>query len=176
MNLRCLSCAALLLVTPAIAWQSAAPAQPSSQSTTQPAPKPDAPLRDIKVECTPASAASELIGKHACVAGKVFRVTVRKTGNTHLSLCPSRKCSFQAVVSGRNRASVGDLSYLRGKFVAVLGNVTESRGGHPIIAVKDREQIRIAAGNPPPEFDAAQGRPTANGRAISPFSKSNRTW
>jgi len=164
-------CVALLLVIPALARKSAAPTAPA-----QTAQKPDSPPRDIQVECTSASSATQLIGKHGCVAGKVFRVTVRKSGNTHLSLCPSRKCSFQAVVSGRNRASVGDLSYLRGKFVAVLGDVTQSRGGHPIIAVNDREQIRVAAGDPPPEFDAAQARPATNGRTTSPFGKSNRAW
>ncbi len=116
-----------------------------------------------------------MIGKHGCVAGKVFRVTVRKSGNTHLSLCPSRKCSFQAVVSKRDRASVGDLAYLRDRYVAVLGDVTLSRSGHPIIAVNDREQIRVAAGDPPPEFDAAQSKPASHGRPSS-FGKGDRAW
>ena len=67
------------------------------------------------------------------------------------------------------------LSWLRGKFVAILGDVTESRGGHPIIAVNTRMQIRVAAGNPPHEFDAAQARPATNGR-ITSFSKRDRAW
>ncbi len=174
MNFHSLLCVALLLVTPALAWQSATPSAPT-QSPAQPAQKPNSQLRQFQVECTPASRASELIGNRGCVAGKVFRVTVRKSGNTHLSLCPSRKCSFQAVVSGRDRSGVGDLSYLRGKVIAVLGDVTESRGGHPVIAVKEREQIRVAAGDPPPEFDAAQTRPVTNGRTTS-FTKHNRAW
>lgn len=175
MNLRPLLCAALLLVTPALARQSAAPSAPA-QPGTQAAQQPASELSNLQVECTPASAASQLIGKHACIAGKVYRVTVRKSGNTHLSLCPTRKCSFQAVISGRSRASVGDLSYLRGKLVAVVGDVTQTRGGRPIIAVKDREQIRVAASAPPPEFDAAQARPTINGRTIPPFTKHDHSW
>ncbi len=174
MNLRWLMCVALLLITPALAQQSATPtttAQPPAQS----AQKADSQLRGLQVECTPASHASVLIGNHGCVAGKVFRVTVRKSGNTHLSLCPNNKCSFQAVISKRSRGNVGDLSYLRGKVIAVMGDVTESRGGHPVILVKDREQIRVAAGDPPPEFDAVQSKPFATGKASS-SSKRARAW
>lgn len=173
MNLRCLLCVALVLITPALAQQSATPT--ATAQPPQTAQKANSQLRELQVECTPASRASELIGNHGCVAGKVFRVTIRKSGNTHLSLCPGRKCSFQAVVTKHDRGNVGDLSYLRGKVVAVQGDVTESRGGHPVIAVKEREQIRVAAGDPPPEFDAAQARPATNGKPSS-FSKHNRAW
>jgi len=181
-SLRRLLCAALLLASPIVAGQSVAAmaqtaTQTSEQSTEQTTTqKPDGSFRDLQVECTPASGAAQMIGKHGCVAGRVFRVTIRKSGNTHVSLCPARKCSFQAVVSGHSRAKVGDLSYLRGKVVAVLGDVTESRSGHPIIVVKDREQIRVAAGNPPLEFDAAQAKPFGNGKAASAFGKNNRAW
>ncbi len=114
----------------------------------------------IRIECAPASRASELIGKHGCVAGRVFRVTTRKTGNSHLYLCPSRsKCSFQAVAFARDRRKVGDLTYLHGKLIAVVGDVIDYRG-HPEIVVKDIEQIRVAAGDPSPEFDAARPNPT----------------
>jgi hypothetical protein len=171
-NLRRLLCAALLLAASVVAGQSAAPTTPAQTA----AQKPDGPLRELQVECTPASGAAQLIGKHGCVAGRVFRVTVHKGGNTHVSLCPARKCSFLAVVSGHDRARVGDLYYLRGKVIAVLGDVTESGSGHPIITVTAREQIRVAAGNPPPEFDAAQARPATNGRTVAPFGKNNRAW
>lgn len=170
MNFRSLLFAALLLVTPAFARQSAAPTAPA-----QSAAKSNSQLRDLQVECTPASRASDLVGSHGCVAGKVFRVTIRNSGNTHLSLCPSHKCSFQAVISKHDRGNIGDLSYLRGKVIAVQGDVTESRGGHPIIAIKNREQIRVAAGEPPTEFDAAQARPATDGKTL-PFSKRNRAW
>jgi hypothetical protein len=45
-----------------------------------------------------------------------------------------------------------------------------------MIAVKDREQIRVAAGDTPPEFDAAQARPAINGKAVLPFGKHDRAW
>ena len=175
MNSPALFCAALLFVIPALAQQSTPPAAQASAAPTvpaQPAPPP-AESRPLQVVCTSASHASELIGKNGCVAGRVFRVTIRKTGNTHLSLCPSRKCSFQAVVSARNRAKVGDLSYLHGKFIAVIGDVTASRAGHPVIAVKDRQQIRVAAGDPPPEFDSAQAKPFSTGQR---GSKRGSAW
>ncbi len=44
-----------------------------------------------------------------------------------------------------------------------------------MIIVRAREQIRVAAGDPPPEFDAAQAKPTTNGKTSS-FSKRNRAW
>ncbi len=163
MNVCSLLCAALLLIAPAVAWQSATP--------TSAEQKP-AQLRELQVECTPASHALELVGGHGCVAGRVFRVTVHKSGNTHLSLCPSHKCSFQAVISKRSRGKVGDLSYLRGRIIAVQGDVTESRSGRPVIFVKDREQVRVAAGDPPPDFDAAQSQPRKSAYSV----KRNRAW
>ncbi len=49
-----------------------------------------------------------------------------KRGDTHLSLCPGRKCSFHAVISKRMTAAMSATSsYLRGKIIAVLGDVTD---------------------------------------------------
>jgi hypothetical protein len=104
----------------------------------------------------------------------VFRVTTRKTGNTHLALCPSRgKCSFQAVVFARDRGKVGDLTYLRGKLVAVIGDVVEYRD-HPEIVVRAPEQLRVAASDPSPEFDAAQARP--NSKSAHGGKHTTRAW
>jgi hypothetical protein len=167
---RSLVCAALLLVIPTFAQQCmAAAAQQSAQPPAQPTQKSDVPAPPLQIVCTSASQASKLIGKHACVAGRVFRITIRKTGNTHLSLCPSRKCSFQAVVSTGDSAKVGDLAYLRGKIIAVVGDVTLTRAGHLVIRVRDRRQIRVAAGDAPPEFDAARPKPFVNGQRGSRF-------
>jgi hypothetical protein len=151
MILRGLLCAALLLAIPALAQP--APAQAASPP---PASGAEATGPNIRVECTPASRASELIGKHGCVAGRVYRVTTTKHGETHLSLCPSRKkCSFHVVAKARDSHNVGDLAYLRGKIVAVVGDVTESRD-HPVIIVRDKLQLQVTAGDTPQEFDAAQ--------------------
>jgi hypothetical protein len=113
---------------------------------------------DAKMECVPASRAAELMGQYGCVAGRVFRVTEAKNGNQHLTLCPPKSnCSFHAAVSKHDRDKVGDLSYLRGKYVAFDGNIVDFRG-RPRIVVKAREQIHVTAGSPPSEFDPAQSR------------------
>jgi len=178
-RLRSLLCVALLLAVPALAQQSASPAVPPEAlapkpgSTASTSTVSGSTINKTRIECAPASRASDLIGKHGCVAGRVFRVTTRKTGNSHLYLCPSRsKCSFQAVAFTRDRSKVGDLTYLHGKLIAVVGDVVDYRG-HPEIVVKDIEQIRVAAGDPSPEFDAAQAKP--NSRSGS-SSKRTRAW
>ncbi len=163
MNLSLLLCGALLFAVPVVAQPSLTPAVPS--------PKPEITMPRIRVECTPASRAADLVGQHGCVSGRVFRITYTRTGAVHVSLCPVRSnCSFHAVAEARDSRTIGDLSYLRGQIVAVIGDVTESRG-HPRIVIKNREQFQVAAGGPPQEFDAA--RPRANGKS---FSGSNRVW
>lgn len=142
-------------------------------ATAQTAPNPQAPLPEIRVECTPAAQASELVGQHGCVAGRVSRVNYSRTGAANVSLCPARsrgKCSFHAVSFARSHDAVGDLSYLKGRIVAVVGDVKDYRG-HPRIIVTSREQLQVAAGSPPPEFDAAQ--PTGKS---SPSVTHVRAW
>jgi hypothetical protein len=157
-SIRLILCAALLLAASAAAQ--AAGNQASSGD-------------ELKVECTPASRASELIGQYGCVAGRVFRVTSSKSGNQSISLCPPRSpCSFHAAVSNRDRRNVGDVSYLRGKLVAFVGDVTDFRG-HPRIVLKSREQIHVTAGNPPSEFDAARSRPSGKS---GQSGKPGRSW
>ena len=159
MSLRRLLCAALLLAMPALA-QPASSAAVAAQADTQASP-PDLVLRDIRIECIPASRAKQLIGKHGCVSGKVSSVVTTRSGATHISLCPSHsKCSFHAVALARDRRAVGDLSSLRGKTVAVVGQVTHDHG-HPQIIVRDREQIQVAAGNPPPQSDVDAANPAS---------------
>ena len=124
-------------------------------------------LPPLQVDCTPASQASELTGKHGCVAGRVFRITTTKHGDTHLSLCPSRRPRRrQLLVSrdcqGARHGSVGDLAYLHGRIIAVVGDVNDYRG-HPAIIVRDKEQLQVAADEAPPEFDAGQRRPGGRG-------------
>jgi hypothetical protein len=166
MILRGLLCAALLFAIPVLAQPN-----PAQAANGQSAANPDAAL-PIRVECTSAARASELLGKHGCVAGRVSRATTTRRGDTHLSLCSDHKCSFHAVAFARDRRAVGDLLYLRGKIVAVVGDVTDYRG-HPGIVVRDKQQIQVAAGNAPVEFDAAQPRPVGKGY---PGSKHFRAW
>jgi hypothetical protein len=182
MILRGLLCAALLLAIPAMAQPDSAP-----EAAAPPASGAGAAMPEMRLECTPASRASELTGKHGCVAGRVFRVATTKHGDIHLSLCPSRSrgtCSFHVLVKARDSRNVGDLSPLRGEIVAVVGDVTEYRD-HPVIVVRDKQQIRVAAGDAPAEFDAAQQRPGNRGipgaRGIPgvrdiPGVRSGRAW
>lgn len=134
--------------------------------------QPNAPaVGEIEMDCVPASHAAELVGQHGCVAGKVFRVSEAKNGNQRISLCPPKSnCSFHAAVSRHDRNAVGDLSYLRGKYVAFDGNITDFRG-RPRIVIRSREQIHVTASSPPTEFDAEQPRAKGSGR-----SKNNRAW
>jgi hypothetical protein len=170
--LRRLLCIALLLAIPALAQQSSSPVAPALPAS-QLSPSPSSPVTEIKVECLPASRASELIGKHGCVAGKVFRVSALKNGATHLSLCPPKsECSFHAAVLAHDRETVGDISYLHGKLVALVGDVTSYRGD-PEIIVRDSKQIHVASGAPPKEFDAARAKPS--GKSM-PGSKRDRAW
>jgi hypothetical protein len=127
----------------------------------------------MRVECTAAAHAADLMGQHGCVAGRVSRVTYTRTGAIHISLCPARtKCSFQAVALARDQHSFGDLAYLRGRIVAVVGDITDNRG-HPQIRIKDREQLQVAASEPPTDFDASQANASAKG---SPVKHSLRAW
>jgi hypothetical protein len=164
--------AALLLAGLALLLPSAAQAalaQPD-ESSAQPAdgvagaeavaeqenPAPQPPLRQ---DCVPAARASSLIGQHGCVAGTVYRITHTHHGNIRLYLCRShRHCSFHATVHAADRETVGDLWDLRGKVVAIAGDVTKFHGA-PEIVVQDRGQIRVAADETPPEFDRAEPRP-----------------
>lgn len=144
-------------------------------ATTLAAGKQDKPkalaTSDLKIECVSASKAAGLTGQHGCVAGRVIRVTTAKSGSQNIALCPPKSgCSFHAAVSRRDREKVGDLTYLRGKYVAFSGDITDFRG-HPRIVLRDREQIHVAAGNPPPEFDSALPLPKN-----SHDGKSGRAW
>lgn len=126
-----------------------------------------ATAEDWKVECLPATRAAELLGQTGCIAGRVFGYSLAKNGNQHLTLCPPRQaCSFHVVIARRERDAVGDMSHLRGKLVSVNGPVTNYRG-HPRIVVRQRDQIHVVAGSPPPEFDVAQPHPPAKGRGIA---------
>ncbi len=166
MKLRGLLGTVLLLAIPAVAQPDALQAASEPLAIVQPAAD-TAAAPPLQVDCAPASQASALTGKHGCVAGRVFLITTTKRGDTHLSLCPSRKrgganCSFHVIAKARDNGSVGDLAYLRGKIIAVVGDVVDYRG-HPEIIVRDREQLQVAADEAPPEFDAGQRRPGGRG-------------
>jgi hypothetical protein len=134
-----------------------------------------APVTAVREECLPASRASELIGKHGCVAGRVSRVTTPKNGSTHISLCPPRSdCSFHAVVLQRDHDNLGDLSYLHGKVVAFVGDITMYRD-HPEIVVTNRQQVHVMGGDTPTQFDADKSKPASVGQSPRGITRS-RAW
>ena len=154
---------------------------PQTESSTEAPPTAAGAeqLQQLQVECTPASQAATLIGKHGCVAGKVFRVTTTKQGAIHLSLCPGHSdCSFHAVTLPRDRGKMDDLALLHGKLVAVVGDVRAYRG-HPVIVVRQRDQLQVAADDAT-DFDAAEPRPIRGKNNPTPIPlpglKHERGW
>jgi hypothetical protein len=147
---------------PAQAPPAVTPAAAAIQSTAKPAPENGDELR---VECSPASKVQTLADHDGCIAGMVLRVSIVKNGNVHLAFCPPHSdCHFLAVVRKSDRARIGDLSYLRGRVVALTGPVTTFRG-HPRIVIRKREQIHVAATESPSQFEADRAAPAVNPEA-----------
>jgi hypothetical protein len=147
---------------PAPARPAAAPAATATQSTAKPAPENGGELR---VECSPASQAATLAGQKGCVAGRVLRVSVARSGNLLLNFCPAHSgCGFKGVVRKSDRTRIGDLSYLRGRVVALTGPVTIFRG-HPRIVIREREQVHVAASESPSQFETDRAAPAINPEA-----------
>jgi len=166
----------LLCANPAIGQQDGKPAAPADVAPQAPdaGAKAEAPITELRVECVDPSRALELIGKHACIAGRVSRVTSRKNGNTHISFHqPQAEKKFHAIVLAEDRNKVGDLSYLHGRVVVFLGDISKHRG-QPELIVKDREQLRVMAGNSPAEFDASHSKGLSAGQAT--HSGRARVW
>jgi hypothetical protein len=171
-----LLCAALLCASPAIGQQDGKPAAVAdvAPQATNAGAKAEEPITELRIECVDPSRALELIGKHACIAGRVLRVTSLTNGTTNISFHqPQAEKNFHAIVLAEDRNRVGDLSYLHGRVVVLLGDVTNHRG-RPEIVVKDRGQLRVMAGNPPAEFDASHAKGTSAGQTT--HSGRTRVW
>ncbi|HVJ05797.1 MAG TPA: hypothetical protein VM578_09000 [Candidatus Saccharimonadales bacterium] len=153
---------------PAAAANTVAPQAPNAGS------KAEMPITNVRVECVDPSRAFELIDKYGCIAGRVSRVSSQKNGNTHISLIQLHSDEkFRVVIFAEDRDKVGDLSYLHGRVVVFLGDVTSHRG-QPELIVKNREQLRVTAGNPPPEFDASRTKGKSTGQAL--HNSRTRAW
>jgi hypothetical protein len=127
------------------------------------------------LECAPAAQAAALANQQGCVAGRVYRITEGKTGVVRLGLCAPRTpdCDFQAVIHARDRDHVGNVSYLRGRYIAVTGIITIPRG-HPQIRIREREQLHIAGSDTPTAFDADKAVAPLNPQA--PRGNKLRAW
>ena len=94
--------------------------------------------------CAEFSAAEPLVGKAACVSGRILRVFTSRSGNTFLDFCADyRSCPFASVIFSEDRAKFGDLSQLQGRQVEVRGLVTYYNHRAEIL-VHDPKQIRLA--------------------------------
>ncbi|MBV9669317.1 MAG: hypothetical protein JOZ43_00045, partial [Acidobacteriales bacterium] len=62
-------------------------------------------------ECVPFEKAKELIGKQACITGRIVEVSESRAGNTFLNFCKNyRDCAFSAVSLNRETSDeIGDL-------------------------------------------------------------------
>jgi hypothetical protein len=93
--------------------------------------------------CVPFAEAGPLVGKTACVSGRVLKVFTSKAGNTFLDFCQDyRTCPFMSVVFSQDRAVFGDLKQLQGRRVEIRGLVTFYQNRAEII-IRDPDQIRV---------------------------------
>jgi hypothetical protein len=145
MTLRLLLCLCLLLAA-------MAPAQTQSDRQNE-ASGAGTSLPPLRMECLPVERASELVGQHGCVSGILRHISVGDHDTLVLSLCPGDvKCRFRAYVLAHDRKAVGELAPMRGRLIALMGNVTSSKG-HPAMRVRERSQIQMAADDTPAEGD-----------------------
>ena len=145
-----------------LAEQAAAPPDTQSETKSDDAPEqsstsvsqaestasdntPDAPQQPAQMDCAPAASAHALVGKYGCVSGRVDRIVFTRKGNVRLYLCPKDKCPFHATVYAEDADKVGSLLHLRGRLVAIDGDVGLFHGV-PEIKVTDRDQISAVAG------------------------------
>jgi hypothetical protein len=105
---------------------------------------PSVSIEVVEGPCVEFSAAEPLVGKSACVSGRILRVFTSRSGNSFLDFCADyRSCPFASVIFSEDRAKFGDLSQLQGRQVEVRGLVTYYNHRAEII-VHDPKQIRLA--------------------------------
>lgn len=105
---------------------------------------PSASTEVAEGPCVEFTAAEPLVGKSACVSGRILRVFTSRSGNTFLDFCADyRSCPFASVIFAEDRAKFGDLSQLQGRQVELRGLVTYYNHRAEIV-VHDPKQIRQA--------------------------------
>jgi hypothetical protein len=106
-----------------------------------------APAQSTTPEESPACAdyknAKQLLGKDACIVGRVVHVSESQTGNVYVNFCTDyRNCEFSAVALRKNGGFAGDLHDLEGKVVEFRGKITSYKGQAEIL-LTSRDQLRI---------------------------------
>jgi hypothetical protein len=102
-----------------------------------------APTTSSGAPCSSYQDAAALVGKDACITGRVLNVVTSKAGNTYLDFCQDyRTCPFSSVIFKEDRGRFGDLQYLQGRFVELRGLVSTYKE-RPQIIVRAPEQIKL---------------------------------
>lgn len=97
----------------------------------------------VEGPCVDFSEAESLVGKSACISGRVLRVYTSRAGNTFLDFCPDyRNCPFASVVFSEDREKFGDLHELRGRRVELRGLVSFYQERAEII-IREPQQLHV---------------------------------
>jgi hypothetical protein len=93
--------------------------------------------------CVQYTAANSLVGRPACVTGRVLKVFTSKSGNTYFDFCEDyRACPFSSVIFSQDRPKFGDLTTLQGQFVEIRGLVSYYKD-RPQIIIRAAEQVKL---------------------------------
>jgi exonuclease VII large subunit len=110
-------------------------------------------------ECLPIEAATDHIGRNACVTGKVERIAQTQSGTVFLDFCADyRACPFTVVVFRKNLRDVGDLRVLEGQQINIHGKIKDYNGRAEIV-LEDARQLKgllIKLPPAPKNFDVQQ--------------------
>jgi hypothetical protein len=88
--------------------------------------------------------AARIAGQSGCVAGRVLRVYISRSGSTFLDFCSDyRNCPFTSVIFSSDKGKFGNLQSLAGQRIEIHGEIT-SYQGKPEIILRDPGQIRKA--------------------------------
>ena len=111
-------------------------ASPTARSGSVASGNPEGP-------CVSIDEAGTLVGKSACITGRVLKVFASKAGNTFLDFCQDyRTCPFTSVVFSQDRAKFGELGQLQGRRVEIRGLVSFYQNRAEII-IRDPAQVRV---------------------------------
>jgi hypothetical protein len=118
-------------------------------------------------QCVSISEASHHLGKKACVAGKVLKVTRAEHDVYLLHFCEDEKaCPFVVRVFPIDFDYVGDVRQLAGKEIEITGKIKEWNR-HSEIILKDADQLNRDAIKLPPTpkvYDAERRGNTSPGQ------------
>jgi len=135
--------------------------------------------------CVSFEKAKELVGKEACIVGRVTQVGESRAGNVFVNFCKDyRNCAFSAVaLHAGDSDELGDLRDLEGKILEMRGTIKLYKG-QPEMELKSRAQLRLAKDQaklpldkPEPEDMRARMHNFGNKPHVpGGFGRRGRTW